>query len=221
MPTVVVEHIHPLEPVELGGECAACISEDEPAGWSQRFGNEIVFQLISSMPFRHVKAHKAPVSATRECFQNVCGKRTEENSCFDDDPRLGGPNSDVQRFAIKFRRCPRVTRDRGIKLCQPATVFDPEGRALQFLQVRPRVAIENSTDELKRPIALFTRAKSSFFVLKLQPVQPVIDDAHGGLYRRQESRGDVHGNLTSGVAKASGDLTEDERRSSSARDESF
>ena len=91
-----------------------------------------------------------------------------------------------------------MPRDLGGKLSKPAAVFDPEGRAFQFPQEPPGIAIKHSTDELNGSIPLFPKAEFSFLALKLQPVQPVIDDSHRGLQRRQESRGDSHGNFTGG-----------------------
>ena len=131
------------------------------------YWNEIVFQLISSMPFRHVKAHQRSASTARQGFQDMGGKRTKQNSRFDNDARPGGPDGDVQRFAIELRRCvTRVTADLGVKLSKPAAVFDPEGRAFQFPQKRPGIAIKDPTDKLKGPVPLFAMDRGLAFCVE-------------------------------------------------------
>ena len=74
-----------------------------------------------------------------------------------------------------------------VKLSKPATVIDLEGRAFQFLQKRPGIAIKDPTDKLKGPVSLFPEAEASLFASKFEPVQPVIDDSHRGLQGREES----------------------------------
>ena len=58
-----------------------------------------------------------------------------------------------------------MPRNLGVKLCKPAAVFDPEGRAFQFPQERPGIAIKDSTDELKGSLPLFPGTESSFLAL--------------------------------------------------------
>ena len=57
-----------------------------------------------------------------------------------------------------------MPRNLGVKLCKPAAVFDTKGRAFQFPQERPGIAIKDSTDELKGPIPLFSRPECRFLL---------------------------------------------------------
>ena len=43
------------------------------------------------MPFRHVKAHQRSASTARQGFQDMGGKRTKQDSRFDNDARPGRP----------------------------------------------------------------------------------------------------------------------------------